>query len=83
MATIDDIKLTLRDTLQLGDRIQGFDAGTALFGSIPELDSMAVVTLITAIEDRFDIVVEDEDISAETFETVGSLCRFVEDKLAS
>ena len=83
MATIDDIKSVLRDTLQLGDRAQAFDASTPLFGSLPELDSMAVVTVITAIEDRFDIIVDDDDISAETFETVGSLAEFVDGKLAA
>jgi acyl carrier protein len=83
MATIDDIKSVLRDTLQLGDRAQAFDASTELFGSLPELDSMAVVTVITAIEDRFDIIVDDDDISAETFETVGSLAEFVDGKLAA
>ncbi|MFQ5467238.1 MAG: acyl carrier protein [Kiloniellaceae bacterium] len=83
MTTIDDMKAILRDTLQLGDRASNFDASTPLFGSLPELDSMAVVTLITAIEDRFDIMVEDDEISAEVFETVGSLTDFVAGKLAA
>jgi len=83
MATLDDVKVCLGETLQLGDRVHNFDPATPLFGSIPELDSMAVVALITAIEEHFDIVVDDDDISAETFETVGSLCRFVEHKRAS
>jgi len=83
MATIDDMKAILRDTLQLGDRASNFDASTPLFGSLPELDSMAVVTLITAIEERFDIMVEDDEISAEVFETVGSLTDFVAGKLAA
>ena len=83
MATIDDMKAILGHTLQLGDRASNFDASTPLFGSLPELDSMAVVTLITAIEDRFDIVVEDDEISAEVFETVGSLTDFVAGKVAA
>ena len=73
MATLEDVKSVLKDTLQLGDRASNFDASTPLFGSLPELDSMAVVTLIAALEDRFDLAVEDDEITAEVFETVGSL----------
>ena len=82
MATIDTVKNILGETLQLGERAQAFDGATALFGAIPEFDSMAVVTVITALEDRFGFVVEDDEISAETFETVGSLSDFAERKLA-
>lgn len=83
MAAIDDVKTVLGDVLQLGDRVQAFDASTPVFGSIPELDSMAVVALVTALEERFDLTVEDDEITAELFETVGSLSAFVELKLAS
>ncbi|HEY9550048.1 MAG TPA: acyl carrier protein [Kiloniellaceae bacterium] len=83
MAVIDGVKRVLQETLQLGDRVRGFDPSTPLFGSIPEFDSMAVVTVITALEEQFDIAVDDDDISAEVFETVGSLTRFVEQKLAA
>ncbi len=82
MATIDHVKTVLRDALQLGDRVDAFDASTPLFGSLPEFDSMAVVTVITALEERFDIIVDDEDITAEVFQTIGSLVAFVEKKLA-
>ena len=60
-----------------------FDATTGLFGNIPEFDSMAVVTVVTALEERFGIVVEDDEITADIFETVGSLSRFVEGKLGA
>lgn len=80
---LDEVKGILRDTLQLGDRAAAFDRETRLLGSLPELDSMAVVSVITAIEERFGIVVDDDDISAETFETVGSLCRYVEERMAA
>lgn len=83
MATIDEVKLVLRDTLQLGGRASNFDASTPLFGSLPEFDSMAVVTVLTALEERFDIVVEDDEISAEVFQTVGSLTEFVDQKQAA
>ena len=83
MATIDEVRTILRDCLQLGDRAKGFAADTRLLGSVPELDSMAVLTVLTAIEERFGFTVEDDDISADTFATVGSLCDYVERKLAA
>ena len=83
MATIDEVKIILRDSLQLGDRAKGFSGDTRLLGSVPELDSMAVLTVLTAIEERFGFTVEDDDISADTFATVGSLCNYVEQKLAA
>lgn len=74
---------TLDDVLSLNGRgTSTFSAGTRLLGSVPELDSMAVVSLITAIEDRFSIVVDDDEIDGETFATVGSLSDFVAGKLA-
>ena len=81
MSTIDDLKNILADVLQLGDKVASYDANTQLLGSIPELDSMAVVGVITAIEDTFGIVVDDDEIDAETFETLGSLAEFVDSKL--
>ena len=81
MAVIDGVKRVLQEALQLGDRVNEFDESTALFGSIPEFDSMAVVTVVTGLEEQFDIEVDDDDISAEVFETLGSLTRFVEGKL--
>jgi acyl carrier protein len=79
--TIDDVKTVLGRALQLGDKATKLEATTGLFGNIPEFDSMAVVTVVAALEERFGIVIEDEDITADVFETVGSLSRFVEGKL--
>jgi acyl carrier protein len=78
----NDVRDVLRESLQLGDRADRFDMSTQLFESLLELDSMAVVTVVLALEKRFDIAIEDDEISAETFETLGSLIRFVENKLA-
>ena len=57
-----------------------FTADTPLLGSIPELDSMAVVQIITAIEEQLGVTVNDDEISAETFATLGSLARFIAEK---
>lgn len=83
MATIDEIKGILRESLQLGGRADRLDAGTRLLGSLPELDSMAVLTVLTAIEERFGITVNDDEISADTFATVGSLRDYVSQKQAT
>jgi acyl carrier protein len=56
-------------------------AETLLFGNLPELDSMAVATVLTALEDRFDILIDDDEVSGELFETVGSLAGFIAGKL--
>ncbi len=81
MTTIDEVKSLLAEILQLGDRQYMLNQSTALLGSLPELDSMAVATVIAGIEDRFDIFVEDDEISAEVFRTVGTLTEFVDRKL--
>jgi acyl carrier protein len=83
MSEVRDIIDLLRDSLQLGERAAKFDAATPLLGSLPELDSMAVVSVITALEDRYGFVVNDDEISAEAFETVGSLHTFVNRKLGT
>ncbi len=75
------VRSILKDTLQLGDRAARLQAASGLLGALPELDSMAVVTVITAIEDQFGFVVADDEISGETFATFGSLVQFVESKV--
>lgn len=81
MTVIDDVRQVLGETLQLGSRADDFTAETPLFGAIPEFDSMAVVTVVTALEERFDIFVEDDEIEVDVFATVGSLAAFVTQKL--
>lgn len=79
------LKETLRildEVLSLDGRSSMFSRETALLGAIPELDSMAVVTLITSLEEQLGIVVDDDDIDGSTFATVGSLADFVGEKLA-
>lgn len=76
------LRETLRDVLGLPDaQVQGFTADTPLFGALPELDSMAVATLLTEIEDRFGMLIDDDDIDGDTFESFGALLGFIETKL--
>lgn len=83
MSTSDNVKKLLAQTLQLGPRANALTHDSALLGAIPELDSMAVVTILTAMEEYFGITVEDDEISADTFETLGSLVEFVDAKLVA
>lgn len=78
--TLDEVKTVLVKTLGIEDRADSLDATSELFGALPELDSLAVLELVTNLEERFDISVDDEEFSGEIFETLGSLTRFVEDK---
>jgi len=77
MVNLEDIIEIVADVLQLGKRAEAFEESTPLLGSIPEFDSMAVVSVITSIEDNFGITVDDDEVSADVFETLGSLHRFV------
>ncbi len=78
---LDDVKVVVGRTLQISARVLQMDAAAPLLGAVPELDSIAVVSLITALEEHFDITVADDEISAAAFETLGSLTRFIEGKL--
>ncbi len=80
--TFDEVKNILADVLSLGPAREALTADTVLLGNLPELDSMAVVNLIGALEEHFGIAIDDDDISASTFDTLGSLAAFVEHKLA-
>jgi len=81
MDVMKGVTQTLDDVLSLGGRASAFTRETHLLGAIPELDSMAVVTLITTLEERFGIVVDDDEIDGATFGTLGSIADFVRSKL--
>jgi acyl carrier protein len=78
-ARVADVKAAVIETLGIEDRADALDPTTPLT-SLPELDSMAVLELVLELERRFGITVEDEDVSAEVFETLGSLAAFVDAK---
>ncbi len=69
--------------LNLGERARSFTPSSPLLGAVPELDSMAVVSILTALEEAFGFTVDDDEIDGRTFATVGNLVSFVEGKLAS
>lgn len=69
----DGVRQTVMDTLGLTVPARTLTPETLLFGAMPELDSMGVVLLLTALEDRFDLTLSDEEIDAGWFESLGSL----------
>jgi acyl carrier protein len=82
-STDQKLRSILTDVLGLKPgQAEGFKADTGLFGHLPELDSMAVAGLLTEMEDRLDIVIEDDEVDGELLETYGSLLAFAEAKQA-
>lgn len=77
-----DLRAILSEVLGLDrPQVEGFDNDTGLFGHLPELDSMAVAGLLTEMEDRLDIIIEDDDVDGEMLETYGGLLAFAEGKV--
>ena len=71
------VRAVLADILGLGaDRVAAFTDATLLFGALPELDSMAVASVLTELEDRLGILIEDDEIDGEMLETFGALVAF-------
>ena len=76
-----EVLLVLDEALSLGGRTERFTSETLLLGAISELDSMAIVSVLTMLEERFDIEVDDDELDGSVFETVGGLVDFVRQKL--
>ena len=83
MDVAKEVARVLDEVLSLNGRAAAFTRDTPLLGAIPELDSMAVVSLITTLEERFGIIVDDDDIDGSTFASVGALADFVGSKIAA
>jgi len=78
------LRAVLVDVLGLPEaRVAGFDESTALFGALPEFDSMAVAGLLTELEERLGIVIEDHEVDADMLETYGALLYFARTKALS
>jgi acyl carrier protein len=73
----EDVKAVLVSTLGIEDRAASIGPDTELLGNLPELDSMAVLELVVALEERFGVTIDDDEVTAEVFETLGSLTAMV------
>jgi len=76
-----DLRTLLHDALQLGDEAFGLTADSPLLGALPQLDSMGVLAVLTALEQRLGVQVHDDEIDASLFETFGTLMEFVRQRL--
>ena len=75
------LRAVLSDVLGLSeDKVRGFDESSPLFGALPEFDSMAVAGLLTELEERLGILIEDHEVDADMLETFGSLLTFARAK---
>ncbi|MBX3595449.1 phosphopantetheine-binding protein [Sphingomonas sp.] len=73
----ETVRGVLRDILGISaDRAAAFDAATPLFGALPELDSMAVASVLTEIEDRLGIIIDDDEVDGDMLESFGALVTF-------
>ena len=81
MDTQQEMLKILDEVLTLGGRLKDMNATSPLLGAIPELDSMAVIAILTTLEERFGFVIEDDEMDGSVFATIGSLSGFVERKL--
>lgn len=80
-ATDTLLRGVLQDVLGLSPgRVAAFTSETGLFGHLPELDSMAVAGLLTEVEDRLGIVIDDDEVDGEMLGTYGALLAFVQAK---
>jgi acyl carrier protein len=77
------VRELLSDVLGLSKaQVDAMDDDTELFGALPELDSMAVAGLLTEMEDRLDIMIDDDEVDGELFATFGNLVAFARAKVA-
>lgn len=77
MFSLEEIKTIVADVLQIGPRLSTLGRNDLLLGGIPEFDSMAVVTLLNTLEENYGIEIADDELSADAFETLGSLQDFI------
>lgn len=82
MSVQDSVITILGQILALGERVEDLGSESPIVGAIPEFDSMAVVSVLTALEDQYGISIDDDEVDAQIFETVGSLVKFVDSKLS-
>ena len=81
MSITSEILAVFDETLSLGDRTDSWTDETELLGAIPELDSLAVTSVMFALEEQFGVIFSDDELGAEVFATVGSLRELIESKI--
>jgi acyl carrier protein len=80
-ANFENVKAVVVATLGIKDRADDLVPESELLGNLPELDSLAVVELLIALQDRFGIEIEDDEMLGDIFETLGQLTAFIDSKV--
>ncbi len=80
-ALFDEVKAVVTKTLGIEGRAGSLTSATLLLDNLPEFDSMAVLKVILALEEHFDVTIDGDEVTGELFETLGTLTTFVEQKL--
>ena len=83
MDDFEKLRRVLRDTLNLGSSADSLTVDSRLLGAVPQLDSMAIVSILAAIEQEYGIEIGGDELSAELFSTAGTLNEFIAQKLHS
>ena len=83
MVELDGLVSLLRETLQIGAKADTLTEQSRLFGALPEFDSVAIISVVMAIEQEYGIEIPDRELSADVFETLGSLRQFISRKIDS
>jgi acyl carrier protein len=78
--TFNEVRSVVAKTIGIENRAESLTPESPLAG-LPEFDSMAVLDVMLAIEERFGVTIEDDEVTGELFETLGTLAAFVERKL--
>ena len=81
MSSLTQVTEILVEVLNLHDNQITIDEHSRLLGAIPEFDSMAVVSVLTALEEHYGFIIDDDEVDADIFETVGTLTSFVNSKV--
>ena len=82
MNSLEVTRKIVRTCLQLGSQADSFGRNTQLLGGLPEFNSLTIAAVVAAIEDEFDCEIDDEELTAEIFETMGSLADFIAEQAA-
>ena len=78
---LEQVRAVLAEALKLPADAARWSANAPLLGSVPELDSLAVINVITALEDKFGIRIQDDEVSSDVFATLGTLAEFIAEKV--
>lgn len=81
MDALEIARQILKTSLQLGDEVNDFTRDTQLLGGLPEFNSLTITTIVMEIETQLDCAVDDNELTAELFQTLGSLSDFIESKM--